>query len=73
MREKDLDRAFGDTPAAFTERINQTLARLDDRPRRIPRLRAALIAAAVLALLCGIAYAVIVQGQAWYYNNRFTA
>ena len=29
--------------------------------------------AAVLALLCGIAYAVIVQGQAWYYNNRFTA
>ena len=73
MREKDLDRAFGETPPAFTERINQTLARLDDRPRRIPRLRAALIAAAVLALLCGIAYAVIVQGQAWYYNNRFTA
>ena len=32
-----------------------------------------LIVAAVLALLCGIAYAVIMQGQAWYYNNRFTA
>ena len=73
MREKDLDRAFGDTPPAFTERMNQTLAQLEDKPRRIPRLRAALIVAAVLALLCGIAYAVIMQGQAWYYNNRFTA
>ena len=73
MREKDLDRAFGNTPPAFTGRINQTLAQLEDKPRRIPRLRAALIVAAVLALLCGIAYAVIMQGQAWYYNNRFTA
>ena len=57
MREKDLDRAFGNTPPAFTGRINQTLAQLEDKPRRIPRLRAALIVAAVLALLCGIAYA----------------
>ena len=73
MREKDLDRAFGNTPPAFTGRIHQTLAQLEDKPRRIPRLRAALIVAAVLALLCGIAYAVIMQGQAWYYNNRFTA
>ena len=73
MREKDLDRAFGNTPPAFTGRINQTLAQLEDKPRRIPRLRAALIVAAVLALLCGIAYAVIMQGQAWYYNNRVTA
>ena len=73
MREKDLDRAFGETPPAFTERMNQTLAQLEDKPRRIPHLRTALIAAAVLALLCGIAYAVIMQGQAWYYNNRFTA
>lgn len=73
MREKDLDRAFGETPPAFTERMNQTLAQLEDKPRRIPHLRTALIAAAVLALLCSIAYAVIMQGQAWYYNNRFTA
>ena len=42
MREKDLDRAFGNTPPAFTGRINQTLAQLEDKPRRIPRLRAAL-------------------------------
>ena len=51
MREKDLDRAFGETPPAFTERMNQTLAQLEDKPRRIPHLRTALIAAAVLALL----------------------
>ena len=52
MREKDLDRAFGDTPPAFTERMNQTLAQLEDKPRRIPRLRAALIVAAS-AGICG--------------------
>ena len=40
MREKDLDRAFGNTPPAFTGRIHQTLAQLEDKPRRIPRLRA---------------------------------
>ena len=37
MRDKNLDRAFGDTPPAFTGRINQTLAQLEDKPRRIPR------------------------------------
>ena len=43
MRDKELDRAFGDTPPAFTGRINQTLAQLEDKPRRIPRLRTALV------------------------------
>ena len=61
MRDKELDRAFGDTPPAFTGRINQTLAQLEDKPRRIPRLRTALIVAAVvvalfavIGIICGV-------------------
>ncbi len=35
-------------------------------------LRTAVLAAAIILLLGGIAYAVINLGQEWYYNNRFT-
>ena len=35
-------------------------------------LRTAVLTAAFILLLGGIAYAVINLGQEWYYNNRFT-
>lgn len=73
MRNDELDRAFGKTPEMFTDRIDQTLQGLEEKPVKRITLRAAVIAAVLLALLCGIAYAVITQGQEWYYNNRFTA
>lgn len=73
MRNEELDRAFGKTPEMFTSRVDQTLQGLEEKPVKRITLRVAAIAVAILALLCGIAYAVITQGQEWYYNNRFTA
>lgn len=73
MRNEELDRAFGQTPQMFTDRIDQTLQELEEKTVKHFSARVVLIAALILALLCGIAYAVISQGQAWYYNNRFTA
>lgn len=75
MRRNDLDHAFDATPQVFAERVDQTLRNLkEEEPMRKFTLRAALLAALILLLLCGIAYAVVsMQGQAWYYENRFYA
>lgn len=74
MRNDELDRAFGPTPEAFSNRIDQTLGALEEE-KTVKRfvLRTPILVALLLALLCGIAYAVVMQGQEWYYNNRFTA
>ena len=74
MRNKQLDRAFGPTPDLFTRRIDQTLQSLkEEKSMKRFSIRVALIAALLLALLGGIAYALISQGLEWYYNNRFLA
>ncbi len=74
MCKETINRAFGQTPEQFSRRIDQTLAALGEetKAKRFPA-RMVLLAVLVLALVCGIAYALIVQGQEWYYNNRFTA
>lgn len=74
MRNDELDRALGPTPEAFSNRIDQTLGALEEE-KTVKRfvLRTPILVALLLALLCGIAYAVVTQGQEWYYNNRFTA
>lgn len=73
-RDIDLNRAFDATPRAFHDRVETTLRDLKEEPpvKRFT-LRTALVAALILLLLCGIAYAVVFQGQEWYYQNRFTA
>lgn len=74
MKREDLDRAFGATPAVFTAHIDETLRALEEeKPVKKFTYRTVLVAAMITLLLCGIAYAVVVQGQEWYYNNRFTA
>ncbi|MBE0601424.1 MAG: hypothetical protein IH607_06515 [Firmicutes bacterium] len=76
MKRDVLDRAFGPTAQLFTDRIDDTLYSLKEAaPVNAKRftLRTALIAALILLLLCGIAYAIVaMQGQEWYYDNRFT-
>lgn len=74
MRNERLDNVFGQTPEAFTMRIDQTLRNLEEE-KQMKRLtlRTALAAALLLALLGSIAYAVVTQGLEWYYSNRFTA
>lgn len=75
MRSEELDRAFSPTPQIFTDRVDDTLHALkEDVPMKRLTLRTAMIAAFIVLLLCGMAYAVIaMQGQEWYYQNRFTA
>jgi hypothetical protein len=77
MKRDSLDRVYGPTPELFTDQIDDTLHALqEDAPMNAKRftLRTALVAALILLLLCGIAYAIVAtQGQEWYYNNRFTA
>lgn len=74
MRAEELDRAFGPTPAAFSQSVDASLRGLkEDKPVKKITLRTLLVAALLALLLCGIAYAVITQGQEWYYHNRFTA
>lgn len=73
MRNEHMDNAFGQTPEAFTRRIDQTLRNLEEKPMKQFTLRTALVTALLLALLGSIAYAVVTQGMEWYYNNRFTA
>lgn len=74
MKREDLDRAFGATPAVFTAHIDETLRALEEeKPVKKFTCRTALVAVTLTLLLCGIAYAVIYQGQPWYYDNRFTA
>lgn len=74
MKHTDLDRAFKSTPGEISARIDQTLERLEEeKPVKKITMRAILVAALIMVLLCSVAYAVILQGQEWYYNNRFTA
>ena len=69
-----LDHAFGQMPQAFTARIDQTLRHLEEeKPMKRLTLRMVLLTALLLALLSGIACAVVSQGMEWYYHNRFTA
>lgn len=74
MKRTDLDRAFPETPQAFSERIDQTLRQIkEEKPMKKITLRAVLAAALITLLIGGIAYAAISLGQEWYFNNRFTA
>lgn len=69
-----LDQAIGPVPSSFSHQLRQTLTKLPDkkpRSRLVPR--AVILAAALALLLCGAACAAILQGQDWYYSNRFTA
>lgn len=73
MREFDLDRAFANTPSAFTDRVERTLLTLKEEPMKRFTIRTAALTAAMLLALAGVAYAAIHFGQEWYYDTRFTA
>lgn len=75
MKREELDRAFAQTPQSFSRRVEDTLQALkEEQPVKKLTMRSALVAVAAVLLLCGIAYAVAtMQGQEWYYNNRYTA
>lgn len=73
MNRSELDKIFPETPSIFSERVNQTLQQIQEgKPMKKFALRTAVLTAAFILLLGGIAYAVINLGQEWYYNNRFT-
>jgi hypothetical protein len=74
MKRNDLDRAFPETPQAFSERIDQTLRRIkEEKPVKKITLKAVLVAALITLLAAGAAYALVSLGQEWYFNTRFTA
>ena len=74
MSNEELEQAFGPTPAAFSDRMNRTLLTLkEEEPMKKSIGRMLLLTALLALLLCGAAYAAVTQGQAWYYQNRFTA
>lgn len=73
MLQIDLDRAFPETPAAFSRRVEQTLLSLKEEPMKKFTLRAVALTALLILLLAGIAYAAIQFGQEWYYDTRFPA
>ena len=75
MRRDELDRAFGNTPQLFSERIDDTLRDLkEDAPVKRFTIRTAIVVLLIALFVCGIAYAIVVfQGQEWYYSNRFMA
>ncbi|MBP3637377.1 MAG: hypothetical protein J6K13_07470 [Clostridia bacterium] len=74
MRSEELDRALGATPQSFARRMEGTLLELKEE-KEVKRVafRTVLVVALVTALLCSTAYALVIQGLEWYYNNRFTA
>lgn len=73
MRDMDLSRAFKPTPEAFHQRVERTLCQLKEEPVKRFTLRTAALAAALVLLLAGVAYAAVQLGQEWYFDNRFTA
>ena len=75
MKRDALNRAFGDTPQIFTERIDDTLRGLkEDVLVKRFTVRTAIVVLLITLFVCGIAYAIVViQGQEWYYANRFSA
>ncbi len=70
-----LDQAFDATPQAFSDQVDKTLRMLkDEKPKPSFPLRTAVILALTFVLLCGVAYALFtMQGQDWYFENRFPA
>lgn len=74
MRSEDLDRALGATPAAFADRMDETLRGLKEEKRmKHMAFRTIAVFALVIAALCTTAFALVSQGLEWYYSNRFTA
>lgn len=74
MKHTDLDRAFRQTPSEFTQRVDLTLERLEEeKPVKKITIRTILVTALIVLLLCSVAYAVVTQGQQWYYDNRNTS
>ena len=75
MKQSELDRALGPTPAIFTERVGETLRTIKEEPTVYKKpIRRTLIFAVILLLAVSAAIALAVtQGQDWYYHNRFTA
>lgn len=76
MRSEDLDRALGETPQSFVEKMESTLAHLpQEKTRTIRRMpcQRVLVLAILALMLCTTAVAIAYQGLSWYYNNRFTA
>lgn len=73
MRREDLDRALGQTPQSFSDRMDQTLLSLkeEEKVKRIA-FRTVMVFALITVLLCTTACALVSQGLDWYYNNRFT-
>ena len=66
MKRFDLDKAFPETPKAFSERIDQTLRTIkEEKYVRKFTVRTMLIAAVITLAVGGIAYAVITLGQEW--------
>ena len=70
MSDHDLDKLFKATPAAFSLRVRQTLAAMEDKPARRMRLRPLPLAA--LMLLCiTLVYASLQLGQQWFHHKEF--
>ena len=69
-----LDRALGPTPQSFCDRMDDTLLSLKEE-QQVTRiaLRTVMVAILAAALAVSTAYALLSQGLAWYYENRFTA
>ncbi len=73
MRREDLDRALGQTPQSFSDRMDQTLLSLKEE-EKVKRFafRTVMVFALITVLLCTTACALVSQGLDWYYNNRFS-
>ena len=68
MKRTDLDRAFPETPQAFSERMT---SRSGGKTREKSPSR--LSVAALITLLAAGAACACQLGQEWYFNTRFTA
>lgn len=69
MREQDIIKAVGPTPDIFRQRVASTLQGLKEEQKvKKPTLRTALIAAVILALLLGTAYAVVTGYGLQFWN-----
>lgn len=74
MKSNDLDRAIGQTPPSFDEKMRRTLQGLrEETPWHRAGIRRAIALGVALAVVCSTAVALVSQGMKWYYDNRFTA
>lgn len=72
MRGSDLNKAFGDTPAVFSDRLRGALQTMEEKPK-MKRLtvRTALVAALIALTLLGTAYAVAtIPDLQWWLTER---